>query len=196
MLVQISSGIGGPIECARAVQLLFESLQKEFGDLVLCDAREAREPGCCTSILFSTESDLAFLEGTVEWICKSPFRPHHGRKNWFIHVSVIPEAETVVADGEIRFERFHCGGKGGQNVNKVETGVRLTHIPTGITVTATEERTQGQNRRIAHEKLRAILLARQNEENDRQKNTAWQEHAQLVRGNPVRVYRGEEFRLE
>ena len=78
-------------------------------------------------------------------------------------------------------------------MNKVETGVRLIHVPTGITVTATEERSQQQNRRIAMEKLNAIFAAREAEAAQNQKNSAWREHTRLVRGNPVRVYRGEKF---
>lgn len=193
MLIQISSGLG-PLECSRAVALLFASLKKEYPDILTCNVREnSFQPGCYKSVLFSTQADLSSLEGTIEWICQSPFRPHHGRKNWFIDVSIIPEVKTVCKEGEIRFERFHCGGKGGQNVNKVETGVRLVHEPTGITVTATEERSQQQNRRIAMAKLQAIFAERETEAAQNQKNSAWREHTRLVRGNPVRVYKGENF---
>ena len=194
MLIQISAGLG-PIECSRAVTLLFEALRKEFPDILLCDSRENTfQPGCHKSILFTTETDLSALEGTVEWICQSPYRPHHGRKNWFVDVSIIPETAEVCREGDIRFERFHCGGKGGQNVNKVETGVRLIHVPSGTVVTATEERSQQQNRRIAMAKLNAIFAAREAEAEQTQKNNAWREHTRLVRGNPVRVYKGEDFK--
>jgi peptide chain release factor len=193
MLIQISAGLG-PLECSRAVSLLYEALKKEYPDILLCEAMvNSFAEGCYKSILFSTQTDLSELEGTVEWICQSPFRPHHLRKNWFIDVSIIPAAAQLCKEGDVRFERFHCGGKGGQNVNKVETGVRLIHVPTGITVTATEERSQLQNRRIAMEKLNAIFAQREAEAAQNQKNAAWREHTKLVRGNPVRVYKGEKF---
>ncbi len=78
-------------------------------------------------------------------------------------------------------------------MNKVATGVRLVHVPTGITVTATEERSQLQNRRIALEKLQAIFAAQEAEAKQSQKHSAWSEHTQLIRGNPIRIYQGEDF---
>ena len=192
MIVQISSG-QGPAECELAVVKLFNSLKSEYKDIELIQKHDAKTPGCCTSIMFSTDKDLSALEGTIQWICESPFRPHHKRKNWFVDVSIIPEQEIICQDNNIRFERFHCGGKGGQNVNKVETGVRLVHIPTGITVTSTAERSQLLNKKDALEKLAAILKSKQSEQAQLQINSAWREHNKIVRGNPVRTYTGQAF---
>lgn len=195
MIVQISSG-QGPAECELAVCKLFECLKKEYPDIKEISSHKSRFSDSCTSILFETEEDLSHLEGTVQWICQSPFRPHHKRKNWFVDVSIIPEQEVVCTDQNIRFERFHCGGKGGQNVNKVETGVRIIHIPTGITITSTAERSQLLNKKDALEKLAALLKDKQTEQVKLQINSAWREHTRIVRGNPIRTYEGKAFKLK
>lgn len=192
MLLQISSG-QGPVECELAVAKLSKELEKELNAEII-EKRDSRFSDGYISVLMECKEDVSFLEGTVQWICKSPIRPNHKRKNWFVDISIIPEVESVNMDKNIRFERFHCGGNGGQNVNKVETGVRLIHIPTGIAVKSTAERSQLQNRKDAMRKLMAKLAEKNKNLQAKQTNEAWQQHTQLVRGNPVRVYKGENFK--
>ena len=197
MIIQISSGMG-PVECRAAVGGIARALMTEFPDLEIITGRKGEVEGAYSSLLLSTEQDLSYLAGTMEWICPSPYRPGHKRKNWFIDVSVIPEADEIgaeIRDEDVKVEKFHCGGHGGQNVNKVETGVRITHIPTGIVITSTKERSQYMNRQDALKKLTAILKQIGKDNRDKQKNEAWSKHAQIVRGNPVRVYEGTGFAL-
>lgn len=110
-------------------------------------------------------------------------------------VSIIPEQDDISSEKEYRIEKFHCGGKGGQNVNKVETGVRIIHIPTGLVTQSTEERSQFLNKQRAMEKLQEKLMDLQKEQEAKQANAAWREHTRIVRGNPVRTYEGERFVL-
>ena len=194
MIVQISAG-QGPSECQLAVAKLYEALHKEYGDLEIISETKGYEKGCFDSIRFRTGKNLSSLEGTVMWICKSPFRKNHKRKNWYVDVSIIPEQTDVALGKEYRIEKFHCGGKGGQNVNKVETGVRIIHLPTGLISQSTEERSQFRNKQRAMEKLQEKLAGLQKEKEAEQVNAAWREHTRIVRGNPVRVYEGKDFVL-
>ncbi|WP_022757984.1 peptide chain release factor H [Butyrivibrio fibrisolvens] len=195
MIMQISSGMG-PIECRAAVGGIFRALQKEYPDIqqITCNKGEAEE--IYSSIIFSSDQDLSHLQGTMEWICKSKFRPSHKRKNWFVDVSIIPEADEVyekINPDDITIESYRSGGPGGQHVNKTESGVRITHLPTGITVTSTKERSQFMNKQDALRKLSAILKNANTANIAKQKNDAWSKHAKIERGNPVRIYEGERF---
>ena len=192
MLVQLSSG-QGPIECQLAVGLLLRSLKKEFPDIEVLSQKEGKEKDCFISVMFQAQNDLSMLEGSILWVCKSPYRPNHGRKNWYVDVSIIPEAEIISKEEDYKIERLHSGGHGGQNVNKVETGVRVRHPPTGITVTCTEERSQYMNKRKAIKRIQKQLALRVENAEAQHHNAAWREHTRIVRGNPVRTYKGMEF---
>ena len=197
MIMQISSGMG-PVECRAAVGGIFRSLQQEYPDIEMITAVKGEVDGAYSSIIFSAERDISELSGTMEWKCISKYRPGHKRKNWFVDVSIIPEPDTIdstVTADNTRIEKFHSGGPGGQHVNKAETGIRVIHIPTGITVSSTKERSQFMNRQDALKKLYAVLKQTNMNSKDKQRNDAWSKHAQIVRGNPVRIYEGEDFKL-
>jgi peptide chain release factor len=195
MLIQISSG-QGPVECSVGVEKLAKSLLKEFSGAKIVSINEDYSGHGYKSCVMEFDEDVSSLEGTVLWVWKSAIRPGHQRKNWYMDVSVIKEADVVggldLSDCEVT--TMHCGGKGGQHVNKVETGVRICHMPTGIVVTCTEERSQVQNKQRAMKRLQNILAAKQEDNNADALNNAWQKHAEIVRGNPVRVYEGEKFK--
>lgn len=195
MMIQLSSGMG-PAECELAVSRLYKSLEREYPGCRLIRAVPGKRPGTFLSVLFSTDADLSALNGSVLWKCQSPYRPGHKRKNWYVDVSVIQELdkkETEINEESIRFETFRCGGKGGQNVNKVETGARVIHLPTGTAVESTSARSQHMNKRLALNRLCQILSQADMEREEQQKQLAWAEHARLERGNPLRIYAGEKF---
>lgn len=103
-------------------------------------------------------------------------------------VSAILQIRQICKEKNVKLEKFHCGGKGGQNVNKLEIGVRILHIPTRIMVTSTSERSQFANKKDALDKLNIILEQMEEDEKRKQRNLAWREHTRMVRGNLVRVF--------
>ena len=191
MRIQISSG-QGPEECELAVGLFYQTLRREVEEIQMVSCVKGRRGGF-SSVVLEAEADWSGLEGSVLWVCKSPLRPGHKRKNWYIDVSILEEIPRTSREMQVRFETFRSGGKGGQNVNKVETGVRVVHIPTGIAVVSTEARSQHMNKQIALNRLCDILADRDLQCARREKELAWMEHNRLERGNPVRIYEGREF---
>lgn len=193
MILQISSG-QGPLECEYAVFHLANDLQREYPQLEVIFSASGRKKGCFSCIKLESSVDISDLEGSVLWICQSPYRPQYKRKNWYVDLSIIHESEAIELGNQIRTDTFHSGGKGGQNVNKVETGVRITHLPTGLSASSTTARSQHMNRKLAMNRLCEMLSELQLKNKEMEKNLAWMEHNRIIRGNPIRTYTGLDFK--
>jgi len=192
VIYQISSG-QGPAECELGVAKLLQYLQKHY-DVTVLDYSTGYYADTYRSVRFSTPDDLSDYIGSVQWVWQSTYRPGHKRKNWFLDFSECAVAEVECFDEKrITFETFRSGGNGGQNVNKVETGVRAIYGTSGLSSICTEERSQIQNKNRAIEKLRkAITLA--NEERKAQAvNNGWKRHTQITRGDAAVKFKGVEF---
>jgi peptide chain release factor len=162
----------------------------------------SEKPGCLRSALLAVEGDdlsgfMREWEGTVQWIGQSPFRPHHKRKNWFIGVKCIGPPEAVRwQEKDLRIERMRASGPGGQHVNKNETALRITHIPTGLSAVAREERSQHMNRKLAMSRLAALMGNEADKAKQQHEQQRWSQHNRLERGKAVRRYKGENFRKQ
>lgn len=195
--IQITAG-RGPVECARAVTLVAREIAKAIPSLQLADCEPHNQhDGCYMSMTFVTdeyisETTIREWQGTVLWRSTSnPYRPGHKRSNWFVGVNFFDELELPAINGsDIIYETCRSGGKGGQNVNKVETTVRAIHTPSGIVVKCSDERSQSQNKARA----RARLLLKLRQQNDSvlavSKSAQWSNHDSLERGNPVKKITG------
>ncbi|WP_186441666.1 peptide chain release factor H [Desulfamplus magnetovallimortis] len=203
--LQITSG-RGPDECcwvaAQIVkQIVNEALSKGYKAHIL-QTIPSTAPDIFKSALVAVEGEdihtfISTWEGTIQWIGKSMFRPDHKRKNWFAGVnSLNPPEESHIKTGEIKVESMKSSGPGGQHVNKTESAIRVTHIPTGVVAVAREERSQHLNRKLALSRLYEKI--KQDKEGVKLKlqKERWSYHNELERGNPVRVYKGSDFTLK
>ncbi|MCL4393361.1 MAG: peptide chain release factor 2, partial [Chloroflexi bacterium] len=122
----------------------------------------------------------------------SPFDANHRRHTSFVLVEVMPEIEDAVQaeikPDEVKIDIYHASGHGGQNVQKVATAVRLTHIPTGIVVTCQNERSQLQNKENAFKVLRSRLIEMEIEKREQEKARIKGQHVEAGWGNQIRSY--------
>ncbi|MQG32753.1 MAG: peptide chain release factor 2 [SAR202 cluster bacterium] len=135
---------------------------------------------------------LSAEQGVHRLVRLSPYDPNNLRQTSFAQVEILPTAEDdpdiEVRSEDIKMDTFRSSGPGGQNVQKVASAVRLTHIPTGIVVSCQNERSQHQNREFAVRILKAKLLARHSEERAKELADLRGERVAAEWGNQIRSY--------
>ena len=203
ILLQLSSG-QGPVECAQAIGLAMNAIEKQCAQqgikFAIVEAVAAKEKGCFKSALLQLESpnDTAAIalgqswQGAMLWVCQSQFRPKHKRKNWFFSGQMY-KVNDATFDKGIRFQTCRASGAGGQHVNTTDSAVRATHIETGVSVRVESERSQHANKRLAKALLFQKLETAKLEQMTQQEKARWMQHWELQRGNPIRIFKGEKF---
>ena len=191
--LQLTSG-RGPSECelvvAKVLGKILEAARLQNIQVDVISAEPGYEPKTFASVLIAlkgveSKNLTETWSGTIRWTAKSPYRPNHKRKNWFIgSTGFIPVESEDIDLKNIKLETMRATGPGGQNVNKVATAIRITHLPTGIAVVAREERSQAANRKLATAKLLTTLKALDTKKIDSQVQEQWNKHNSLERGNP------------
>lgn len=198
-LLAIHAGAGGTDsqDWAQMLQRMYLRWAESEGyKTEVLDTTEGEEAGI-KSTTISVEGPYAFgklraEKGVHRLVRLSPFDSSHRRHTSFVLVEVLPqiedEAEVDLNMNDLRIDTYRSGGAGGQNVQKNDTAVRITHIPTGIVVTCQNERSQLQNRENALRVLRARLFEIKQQEQEEQIAELRGEYTKAEWGSQIRSY--------
>lgn len=199
-LLTVRSGAGGVDAQDWAEMLLRMYLRyaekKNFVTEVIDEARGNEAGIKSATIEIRGSYAYGYLRGEAgihRLVRLSPFNANSLRQTSFASVEVLPVVEEgstdiILKPEELRVDTYRSGGAGGQNVNKTETAVRVTHLPTNTVVTCQSERSQLQNREEALKLLRGKLLLKQIEEKEAEKKRLKGEHKSAEWGNQIRSY--------
>jgi peptide chain release factor 2 len=198
-IVTISPGAGGT-ESQDWAQMLYRMYSRWFEkmgfDVEILDFQEADEAGIkSVSLLVKGENAFGYLKGEngVHRLVRiSPFDSNKRRHTSFASVHIAPELDDSVNiqidEKDLRIDTYRASGAGGQHVNKTDSAIRITHIPTGIVVQCQNERSQHKNRDRAMKMLKARLYEIEKARREAEAESKAGEKKDVAWGNQIRSY--------
>ena len=206
-IMSINAGAGGTEACDWAEMLLrmYQRWAESRGwEVEVEDALPGEGAGIkSVTLLIKGENAYGFCKaerGVHRLVRISPFDSNKRRHTSFASVDTIAEieeasSEIVIPPNEFQVDTFRSGGKGGQNVNKVETAVRITHLPTGLVVASQAQRSQHQNRATAMNLLLSRIFAQRQDAAKAEMERFYGEKGSVSWGNQIRSYVFQPYRM-
>src|SRR5882762_2398293 len=206
-IMSINAGAGGTESCdwANMLMRMYQRWAESRGwEVEVSDVLVGESAGIKSATLVITgENAYGFCKaerGVHRLVRISPFDSNKRRHTSFASVDVIAEieetsSEIVLPPSELQVDTFRSGGKGGQNVNKVETAVRITHLPTGLVVASQSQRSQHQNRATAMKLLVSKIYAQRQDAQKTEMERFYGEKGSISWGNQIRSYVFQPYRM-